>query len=340
MSWSLLGRFFGVPLVIVAAIVGGAVTVVTLFGGPAAPKQQTVDQLLQALEASSGEKSAGILLPREKELWQTALELSERLKNKSAELPEGGAEVAATRLADMVRSEMTRVDQVTVSGDELAKQRALQSARFEFLLRALARTETQVGLSTLIEVVERGQEPYVSVAIQELANLHGLPDSQTAVAPILAVLAKSDRPETLLVASTALSVLASKNDQRVTGVLASVRLANDGEVAWSAALALARLGSDAGKSTLLDMLDRSFWETGERYEVIDEKGNVLRYRMPPERVKALLVASVEAASNLRDPQLWEAIESLKADPSHEVQGAVMRALGARQTANADTRENT
>lgn len=340
MSWSLLGRFFGVPFLIVAVVVGGAVAVVFLFGGPAAPQQQSVEQLLNDLESTEGEKSAGILLPQEKNLWQKALELSERLRNKETELRSEDLELISIRLARMVRQDIGRVDQVTTSGEDKDRQKALRSARFEFLIRALSRTETPLALDTLIEVVQRGKEPYVAVAMHELGNLAKLPHSAAAVMPMVAALQRSDRPETLLVGSTAISVLAEPQQAEVIDVLASIRLKHEGEVAWSAALALARLGSPAGRSTLLDMLDRTFWTTGERYEVIDDKGQLRRYPMPPERVEALLIASVSAAANLQDPQVWEAIEALGSDSSHAVRGAVMEALAKREATAAVTQGTT
>ena len=83
MTLTLLGRFFGVPLLIIGVVVAGAVVVVLLFGGPALPQKRTVESLIQSLESNSGDRSAGLLLPREKELWQTALELSERLPQQN-----------------------------------------------------------------------------------------------------------------------------------------------------------------------------------------------------------------------------------------------------------------
>lgn len=317
------------PMLIVGTIVAGAVIVVVLFGGPAAPQQQSIDRLMQALEAGSGEKSAGILLPREKELWQTALELSERLRNKSTELTSEELETVSARLAEMVGAEIDRVDQITAFGDDLATQRVLRSGRFEFLIRALARTERPVAVSALIDLIQRGREPYGSVAIEELGNLHELPESKAAVVPITAAVRETDRPETLLVACTALSVLATKGDPEVVEALSSIRLSHDGEVSWSAALALARLGSNSGKLTLLDMLDRSFWETGERYRIVDESGQVRRYPMPPNRVDAFLIASIDAASQLPDEDLWEAIEALESDGSHAVRGAAAKAVAER-----------
>ena len=49
-----MGRFFGVPLLIIATIVGGACAVVLLFGGPSSQPRRSVNELLQVLEGSSG----------------------------------------------------------------------------------------------------------------------------------------------------------------------------------------------------------------------------------------------------------------------------------------------
>ncbi len=166
-------------------------------------------------------------------------------------------------------------------------------------------------------------------AMQELANLHHLPGSKRAVKPILAMLTSQNQADTLIVAATALSVLGSGDDPRVIDALASTTLSHDGEVAWSAALALARLGSDRAKSTLLDLLDRRFWETGERYRVMAPDGTVRLYPMPPARIDQLLVAAIEAVSNLGNAELWEVVEGLQTDASPAVRGAVAKAMGAR-----------
>lgn len=134
---------------------------------------------------------------------------------------------------------------------------------------------------------------------------------------------------TRMMACTALSVLAEPGDARVIGALNAARLAEEGEVAWNAALALARLGSDAGTSTLLDMLERSFWESGARYEVKDEKDQTRRYAMPPQRVDAMLIAAMDAASRLESAALWSAIERLAADRSPGVRGKALSLLKRR-----------
>lgn len=331
MTFSLLGRFFAVPLVIIGTIVGGAILVVLLFGGPASPDHRTIDDLLQALESGSGEKSLGVLLPREKELWQTALELSVRMdgKDKEASLTEAELTSVAARLSAMVLTDLDNVDRMATIGAERTNQRKVRSRRLEFLIGALGRTERPEAVDVLIEVVRRQAEPYVQVAMQMLGNLHALEATREAVEPILALLKGTKVVETRLVACTALSVLAERGDRRVTDALASARLVDDGEVAWAAGLALARLGDSAGKSTLLDLLDRSFLASGERYRVTDESGTVRRYPLPPQRVDGLMLAAMDAARNLSDADLWETIQGLESDPSPAVRARASEMIKGR-----------
>jgi HEAT repeat protein len=324
MTWSLLGRFFGVPLVIIGTIVGGAVFVVLLFGGPAAPEKFTIDQLLQALESSGGERSAGILLPQEKALWQRAVELSQRLRNKETELTAAELNTTADRLSAMVVAELD--DLAATEGE---KPGALRSSRLEFMIRALGRTELPSAVATLVRVVERDGEPYRSAAMLQLGELPQVEGISAAVPAMTAVLRESKRTETLLVAATAISLLADAGDREVIDALSEVCTAHEGEVGWSAALGLARLGSTKCKSTLLDLLDRAFWESGERYSVTDESGAVHRYPMPPSRVDVYLKAAIEAAAKSVDPETQAMIKSLASDASPMVEGAAKKALAER-----------
>ena len=334
MTFSLLGRLFTAPLLIIGTIVGGAVLVVILFGGPASSEERSITQLLQALEATSGEKSLGVLLPREKELWQTALELSLRLKHKDKEpdLTEGELASAAHRLSALVRADLSNLDRLATHGAQRTNQREIRSRRLEFVIRALGRTEHPDAVETLVEIVKSGWEPYVQVAMQELGGLGAIPGARESVGPIVEVLRESRVAETRLLACTVLSVLAREDDQQAIEVLNSTRLTGDAEVAWSAALALARLGSDAGKSTLLDLLDRSFLESGERYHVSEQAGNVHRYPMPPQRVDGLLIAAIDAASKIENADLWEMIVRLESDRSPVVRSRASEALGRRGSA--------
>lgn len=323
MTWSLLGRFFGVPLLIIGTIVGGAIIVVLLFGGPAAPQQRSINELLTALEASTGERSAGILLPREKELWQMALELSTRLEKGDSELTGDELKTAVDRIAAMVEADLAHPDPIAAPPDDIQSQRELRSRRFEFLVHALGRTGRAEAVQPLIDVVIAQREPYVAAAVQELGNLREFLEAKQAVGPMVGLLSDSQRPETLIVASTALSVLADRGDERVVVALKAVLFSHEGEVAWSAALALARLGDGSGRSVLLDMLDRTFWEKGGRFQTVRP------------RIDAMLLATIDAASQLDDRGLWEAIGQLKSDPSPSVR-AKAEEVRRRQSAKKDT----
>lgn len=331
MTFSLLGRFFGVPLLIIASIVGGAVLVVLLFGGPATPQQRSVNDLLDALEASSGERSMGLLLTREKALWQMALELSLRLEEKDqrARLTDAQLQTVARRLGGIVESELAAFGQVVDEGEQSATQRDLRGRRLEFAIHALGRTDRPEAVPPLLRVLESGRERFASVAMREFGELHELPDARRSIGPILSLVSTSKRPETLLIGTTVLSVLGEPRDQKVIEALARVRLEHPGEVAWSASLALARLGSAAGKSTLLDLLDRSFLESGDRYIATGPPGSGKRYPLPPGRVEGLLLAAMDAGAHLDDPEIWQMIERLQTDASPAVRGRAIALVDAR-----------
>ncbi|MGB0714960.1 MAG: HEAT repeat domain-containing protein [Phycisphaerae bacterium] len=333
MSVPMLARLFGVPFMIVSFIVGGAILVVFLFGGPVLSKERTVDDLLAALEGTSGEKSAGILPPREKQLWQTALELSKRLQNRESEFTESELLTITERLSVIIRADLEHRDTFPTFGDERAKQQQVRISRLQFAIRALGKTGREEAIDPLLSVVETGLNPFVQVAIQELGNLYELPAAARSVGPIKLVMASSSNAEVLLSATTALSILGDGADRDLIEALDRVCVSQEGEVSWSAALALARLGSAVGKSTMYDLLDREFWESGERYTVIDESGAERRYRMPPHRVESLMVAAIDAASQTSDTDLWELIEGLKSDPSPIVRGRAVTVLERRADAS-------
>jgi HEAT repeat protein len=329
---SLLGRFFGVPLLIIGTIVGGAVLVVLLFAGPAAPPTRTMEQLLQALESNSGEKSLGVLLPREKELWQTALELSQRLEKKDKELTPAEVDEVAARLARMIESDLENLNLLPTTGNERARQQELRSARLEFLIRALGQTQSPVAVGPLLDLIRSEVEPFAGIAMQVVGTQSELHGSQEVLSVISEAVRGGRSAATLITGCTVLSVLATPGDREVRDTLADARLKHEGEVAWSAALAMARLGDGRGRSTLMDLLDRGFLESPDLYVATDADGNVKgRYPLSAGRVEALLIAAIEAASHLNDGDLWEMIERLQSDPSFAVQGKAKEAMARRQS---------
>lgn len=318
---AVIGRLFGVPLLIISTIVGGAVVVVLLFGAPTMPERLSVDQLVQSLESSSGERSLGILLPREKQLWQTSLELCERLTQQGSEFADDELVALAGRLSALVHEELKTVENLPTTGAERGDQRRVRGSRLEFVVRALGRTRRPEAVPALIEVVRSKQEPFAAVAARELGDLRDVPGARDAVDEVIDLLPTAEQNETRLIAVTVLSVLAEKGDPRAIEALRAARIKHEGEVAWAASLALARLGSLDGRATLLDLLDRGFWEQGERYETTDSSGQTRRYRMPEARVEQWLLAALEACSGLLgDAELRAAVERLGSDSSLRVRG--------------------
>ena len=340
MTLRMMGRFFAVPFVIIGTIVGGAVMVVLLFGGPASPQRRSIDQLLQVLEAGSGEKSLGVLLPREKELWQAALELSVRLEKKDREKDLTGERLTelAERLGAMVRTGLGDVDRLATVGTERVKHGQVRDTRLAFLIQALGWTERPQAVETLLAVLETNNASLVVAALQSLGRLYELPAAAAAVPRVRQTMVTLAEPEVRLVAATVLSVLAQPGDEQTIEALRRIRLTDEGEVGWSASLALARLGSVAGKSTLMDLLDRSFLESGELYQIRDDLGAIHRYQLPQRRVEELLVATIDAVSMLDDDELWEMIGALARDSSPRVRSRAAEALDSRKSAEAGTLE--
>ncbi len=335
---SMLGKLFGVPLLIISIIVGGAVCVVLLFGAPTAPKAHSLDDLLQALEVSGGQRNAGMLLPREKEHWQAGLELSERLKK--GEFSDEQLETAADRLIHMLEQEMSASPSKQLSSKTSRTNASSAGAlHVQFLIRALGRTNRPQVIPVLTSILhnpwhtylDKDRKGFLVYAIQELANLHTIEGADSAVNQMLALLKEMDDTTIRLAACTALSVLADRDNHAVIDALSSVRLSSDGEVSWSASLALARLGSNAGKSTLLDLLDRTFWETGERYHTTDDNGVTRSYAMPAVLIQQWLMAAIDASANLDDADLWEMINRLKSDASPAVQQRAKTVSAVRST---------
>lgn len=331
---SMVGKLFGVPLAIIGVMVGGAVVVVFLFGAPIAVREEPIDALMQKLENSSGERSLGILLTREKELWQTALELSERLNKRESELSEDELKSVTDRLTAILQADVSRLENVPTVEVERTKQLDLRSVRFEFLIRALGRTGRQEAVEPLIQLVNGTRERHAIAAMEQLGHLHGACEVRQAIPPIVAILGRAKKPETKVMACTVLSVLANPHDATVLEALNQARLSGDMETNWSASLSLARLGSAAGKDTLLELLDRNYLEADGRYQATDASGKAIRGRLRPDRVEQILIAGMDATEKLQDDDILAALKRLTSDKAPAVRGHAAEVLARRSSSGA------
>src|SRR5690606_14021016 len=87
-------------------------------------------------------------------------------------------------------------------------------------------------------------------------------------------------------------------------------------------LALARLRSSNAVAQLQDMLSRSYWEA----QKVDLPGDEAVRTLTPVQVDEYLRVSIDAARQLGDPVLREAVEALTSDPSTQVRMQAEEAL--------------
>lgn len=301
----LVFRWFAVPAVIVAAIIGCAVLVVVLFGAISTEAQLSIDQLLTRLESSTGERSlGGTLMPRPKESWQAALELSLRLNHKEKELtPDQIAQVAA-RLKKLIDAQFSDTEALSEDGRR----------RLHLLLRALGATEQPVVIETIARFVDDDRAETRSEALMAIGSLTHTPGARSVLKKVVAAVDDAD-PVVRTVACALLAGLATTADEAAIASLTRASASDQREVRWNASLTLARLGSPAGKLVLLDMLDRNYWQNVVKISMTHPDGKVSEYPLSPGKVDAYLMQSIEAAANLEDAEIRERIQRLSEDDS-------------------------
>ncbi len=325
-----MGRLFLVPLIIVGAIVGCAVVVVLLFGGLVSEPEHSIDQLITALERPAGDKTVGVMLPRDKEVWQAAQELAGRLTKPEQELIGADREKIARRLARIVRRDGP------VSADLPNGERQ----KLAFIMIALARVGEPEVLPALLEQLDA---PSAATRRAALLALSYYPDP-AALGPHIAVIARSLSDEAVEVQIVACPVVAlvaaSASGARA---LAADRLADrlvnaDREVQWNAAIGLGRLNDRRSKPVLLDMLDRTFWEAkmlDQAPETRTGRGTGVGHPLPAGRVNVYLQTAMEAAAcflvDPEDAEIRKALERLAEDNHAGVRGSAVKLLSTLAT---------
>jgi HEAT repeat protein len=323
MTPSLTAQLFGVPMLIIGVILGCAVVVVLLFGSIASDRERSIGSLLTTLETSSGERTAGVLLPGERELWQVGRELALRLNKKEAELSSEELDQVVVRLSALVSRDAARTADLSRMGRQ----------RLTFIMQALALTGSAGAVAPLVEVLSDGHADTRVQALRALGGLRSLPEARQALPRIVESLADSNAAVRTS-ACVLISSLADEGDAAALEALDGAYYDQEREVRWNAALALARLGSLKGKPLLLDMLDRSYWEREVKVRMETSPGTVREYPMPPPAVDRYLSAAVEAASGLNDEELWTEISELSDDSSVQVRESVRTAAQRRAAPKA------
>ncbi|MCH7701392.1 MAG: HEAT repeat domain-containing protein [Planctomycetes bacterium] len=329
MTPGLMGRLFLVPLLIVGTIIGCAVVVVLLFGGLVSEPEHSIDQLITALERPAGDKTVGVMLPRDKEVWQAAQELAGRLTRADQELIGADRDKIVRRLARIVQ----RIGPLSADLPEGERQ------KLAFVMMALARVGQPDALPTLLEQLEA---PSAATRRAALMALSYYPDP-AELGPYIAVIARSlldEAVEVQIVACPVVALVADSADR--ARAFAADRLAErlvdaDREVQWNAAVALGRLADRRSKPVLLDMLDRTFWEekTIDRAPGIGTgRGTGAGHPLPAGRVNVYLQTAMEAAAcfltDPEDPEIREALERLAEDKHAGVRGSAVTLLSSSE----------
>ncbi len=325
MTPGIMGRLFLVPLLIVGAIIGCAVIVVLLFGGIVSEPERSIDQLIGFLERPAGDKTAGMMLPRDKEVWQAAQELAGRLTKADQELLAVDRDKTARRLANIVQRDGP------LSADLADGDRQ----KLAFVMMALARVGEPDTLPALLEQLEA---PSPATRRAALLALSYYPDPEE-LGRHIAVIATSLRDEAVEVRIVACPVVALVGDSAHRArALAADRLADrlmdaEREVQWNAALGLGRLADRRCKMVLLDMLDRTFWEEKTHYRAPGigmGSGTASDHPLAPGRVNVYLQTAMEAGAcfltDPEDPEIREALERLADDKHAGVRGVAVKLL--------------
>lgn len=314
MTTSLMARLFAVPMMIIAVIVACAIVVVLMFGSITTDKEQPISSLLDVLEANVGEKTMGVLLPREKQVWQVARELSLRLDNRGTELTQDELALVTERLAALLGRMAEESDQLSEMGQK----------QMHLVMRALAKTEQVAAIEPIAACLGDGLAETRREALFSLAALKDVPGIGAITPKITNLLDDSD-PVVRLLSCVTISIVGAADDPEVMKALRRAYFDEDREVRWNATLALARLGSSEGKSLLLDMLSREFWEKDVKVRSEIRPGEFREYPMPPQAVSGYLVAAVEASADLDDTEIRESIRLLENDSAPAVKSAALQA---------------
>ena len=316
MTATLMGRLFIVPAIVVCVMLGVAVVVV-MFGTSSLERPQSINDLLDRLQADSGDKTMGLLFPGARESWQAAQELARRLEDKDKALDSDQIEPVAKRIISILHA--TSAESKGGPTDGSAAQRG--HARRLFLIAALGRLDTPVALEPLTRLITDKDPQTRQAALQAIARMRGVPETQQVLPEVYASL-DDPVPAVQMIACLTIAMVAERGDAAAVNAVAQ-KLESDRETQWNAALALARLGSKRGKLVLMNMLDRSFWEGIDLdYE---ENGASVRRKFTEAEIDYRLRAAIDAASRLDDEDLRALVVALSQDDkSHTVRDAALR----------------
>ncbi len=314
-----LGRQMAQLVIIPAIIVIICIALATLFGLMAG-RQTTIDNYLTKLRQSSGAGRMAFDLqdPRYKDRGLAAY-------NIATLIPE------IRKQGDM---EMLRVSQalVQILQDNVGEnEEALQA----YLLLALGELSQPGALEQITKGLTSRHPTVRQAAVRGLLSWND-PQAAAAALPEVLKLLKDESVETAATAAAAAGQLGRATRQQggdLAPVLAALHEALGNpimarrEVAWNAAIALARLGDPLGERFVAEvLLDR----TALSQLAARDSGPGVEQKLAPAMQDRLILSTLSAAGDMTSGDIWAKIKDLsQRDASTAVQSAARQLLLAR-----------
>ena len=239
-------------------------------------EKDTPESLIMAIKTGSPGKR-----------WQKAFELSNELNKKNKGLRD-----------DALAGEIAHILQDPTHYD--AKTRA-------YMAVALSHFNTPQAVDVLRKALKDDDAEVQIYTLWGLASLK----AKTALSDCLIFL-KSDNAELRKVAAYVLGVIGEKNTAEA---LMPLLLDPVADVRWNSALALARLGNDSGKDTLLQMVDRDALN--------------LQKDMNEDAIESVMINAIKGLTLIAKPDSIKILQSLsKNDKSMKVRQMAIQSLDA------------
>lgn len=352
-SAKLIVRLFLVPMLIVAAAVGVMFLIGLLTGG-----SMTLAQAFEELKKPGGERTAGMLIgPGSKQRYQAAkvvgdhvverlqagmgeaerIELTGKLLEvvDKAQPHEGTVKPILLRTLAMTWAVDPRQPGMD-SPDAVRSRRAVVEKLVSLMQAATPGGATEQERHE----IAREHAQVRSAAIFALGVMKGRAEAREPLGKVIDKL--DDASETLDVRIAAASTLGKlaepksgdAQDQRAIAALEramGTTKAEDVELVWNAALALAQLNQPQAADTILMLLTRSELDQRQVYDrETDWKNPIFRPLNEPEKQR-ILINAMQGAVRLEEPRVQAKIrEVVQNDPANRVREAgreVLRAAG-------------
>ena len=312
------GRQAAQLVVIPALIVAVAVGVALLFGKIAGTAETLDSQLARLRQSSGGGRMAlGFQDPAYKDRCLAAYNIAQMIPNLKA---------SDERLKTSQALIDTLDHYVEPSEDELQL----------YLLMAIGQLGQPGGLDV---ITARLQSDRSKVREGAIAGILAWPDvTQAKVAlPTLTKLLADDSPMVREKAAAAVGALASPGDPTVIAALHQAMTfsgtgassdVSDREVAWNAAVALARLGDPVGSQFVARvLLDRRALAAMPA----DDSSSDAQQPMSPAIQDRVILDTLAVAPGMTDPVVWDKIQEIAdKDPNRAVQAAARQVLSQRK----------